>query len=253
MELNKYLTPNFGIYLEELNIISCKFFSFIQYFSLQSSGFLLTVLCIDRYIKVSSTPGSFISRLPFRTVKSAHVWSWVLIGLVFILNSHIIILNGRYVENKINLNLTLFNFSCKYSNGFKFFPIWENVHLILYNLIPFIIMIIFDILLIRKIRFSLKDKNSNSNTKKVNIQRNVMSILLITFIFLIMTMPASIAYGFFYYKLSPTVLTLLDVFSFLNNSTLFFTCFFTNSKFRKVIFDWFKKLKLKFLKSKYVK
>jgi hypothetical protein len=221
----------------------------MQFLSLQSSGFLLTILCIDRYLTVSSTPGSLISRLPFRTVKSAHVWSWIIIGLVFILNSHILILNGTYEENNTNLNLTSLIFKCIYSNGFKFFPIWECVHLVLYNLIPFSIMMVFNILLIRKIRSSLKDKNLKINSKKENIKRNVISILVITFLFLIMTMPASIAYGFFHDKLTPTILTALDVFSFLNNSTLFFTCFFTNSRFRKVIFNWLKKFELTYMKS----
>ena len=247
--LNNFLSPNFGIYLEDLSMFTCKLIIFMQFLSLQSSGFLLTILCIDRYFTIISTPGSFISRLPFRTVKSAHIWSWILIGLVFVLNSHILILNGTYEENKTNSNLTTLIFKCKYSNGFKLFPIWEYVHLILYSLIPFIIMMIFNILLIRKIIFNSKDKKLKSNSKKENIKRNVISILVITFLFLIMTTPVSVAYGFFYEQLSKIVLSILDELSFLNNSTLFFTCFFTNSKFRKVVFDLFKKSDSKYRKS----
>ena len=248
--LDEFLLSNFGFRIEYLNIINCKIFMFIQLFSLQSSGFLLTMLTIDRYVTIISTPGSFISRLPFRTPKSAHFWSLVLIGLVFILNCHILILNGTYVEKKTNSNSTFFKFICNiYSNGFKLFPIWDNVHMILYNLIPFIIMIIFNMLLIRKIRTSFKDKNSKINSKQENIKRNVISILVITFLFLIMTTPVSVAYGFFYEQLSKIVLSTLDELSFLNNSTLFFTCFFTNLKFRRVICDLSKNSHSKYTKT----
>ena len=248
--LDQFLLPTFGFRIEFLNIINCKIFMFIQLFSLQSSGFLLTMLTIDRYFTIISTPGSFISRLPFRTPKSAHLWSVVLIGLVFILNCHILILNGTYVENKSNSNSTSIQLICNtYSNGFELFPLWENVHLILYSLIPFIIMMAFNILLIIKIKSSFKDKNSSSNSKKDNIKRNVISILFITFVFLIMTTPVSVAYGFFSDKVPLIVLNILDELSFLNNSTLFFSCFFTNLKFRKVVFDLFKTSDSKYQKS----
>ena len=103
------------------------------------------------------------------------------------------------MEKITNSNSTILKFICNtYSNGFKLFPIWDNVNLILYSLIPFIIMMAFNILLILKIRTSFKEKNSKINSKQENIKRNVISILVITFLFLIMTTPVNVAYGFFF-------------------------------------------------------
>jgi len=247
--LNHFLKPNFGIDLEALNIITCKLVTFTQYFSLQSSGFLLTILCIDRYVTVISTPGSLASRLPFRTPKSAHIWSLVIMGLVFILNSHILIFNRINEENKTTFNFSKFIFDCNtYHSGFKIYPIWDNVHLILYNLISFIIMIIFNSLLIKKIKSSLNLKNSKLNNKKDSIKRNIISVLFITFLFLFLTVPSSIAFGCFNDRLPKIVLIVLDDISFLNNTSLFFTCFLTNLKFKKVIINL-----LKYSDSKYRK
>ena len=64
----------------------CLVMTFMQFFSLQSSGFLITFLCLDRYITVISKPGSLYSRLPFRTKKSALVWSLILIFTAITLN-----------------------------------------------------------------------------------------------------------------------------------------------------------------------
>ena len=219
--LDHFLTFNFKFRIESLNIALCKMFAFNQFFSLESSGFLLSILSVDRYISVISIPGSFASRLPFRTPKSAHIWSLIIIGLVFIINSHILILNGYY-EQKFDKNQSINKFICyKYINGFPLDPLWENVHLILYSLIPFIIMIVFNILLI-KIISNIKNSNKGS------VIRNIKSILVITFLFLIMTVPSSVAFGFFQPTSPKIVLLLLDDLSFLNNSILFFTFFFTN-------------------------
>jgi hypothetical protein len=122
-------------------------------------------------------------------------------------------------------------------NGFQLNPLWENVHLILYSLIPFIIMIVFNILLIKKI-------SSIKNSNKGSVIRNIKSILAITFLFLIMTLPSSVSYGFFQQTSPKMVLLLLDDLSFLNNSILFFSFFLTNLKFRKIIFDLFNNLLL---------
>lgn len=234
--LDHFTKPQFGFYLVDLNIVACRLIPFFQYFSLQSNGFLLTISCIDRYITVISTPGSFASRLPFRTPKSAHLWSWGIMGFVFVLNSHVLVLNGIYeVKFSRISNATKTKLVCMvYSTGFRLLT-WENVHLVLYNLTPFIIMMIFNFLLIKKIRLGLK-----SDSKRENIIRNARSILFITLVFLVLTIPASIGYAFFYND-SNQINIILDEMSFFNSSTLFFTCFLTNLKFRKVVVEFFGK------------
>ncbi len=101
------------------NKADCNIFTFMQFFSLQSSGCLLSILCIDRYITVVSTPGSFYSRLPFRTRKSAVAWSLAIIAFVFIVNSHILFSNpGSNRKKLIHHNISNASFIEEYNLEF---------------------------------------------------------------------------------------------------------------------------------------
>ena len=96
----------------------CNLMTFLQFFSLHSSGFLMTFLCLDRYITVISTPGSFFSRLPFRTKKSSLVWSLILISIAFVLNSHIFFSMPKFnilisMKNQSNLTEKEEKFTCE--------------------------------------------------------------------------------------------------------------------------------------------
>ena len=70
--LDHYLFINFGFGIEGRNMVFCKFFTFLQYVTLQTSGLLYSVISVDRYFTVISKPGSFIKKLPFGTRKSAY-------------------------------------------------------------------------------------------------------------------------------------------------------------------------------------
>ena len=48
--MNHFLKPIYAIELEFINIHTCKFFQFSQYFSLQASAILLAFVCVDRYL-----------------------------------------------------------------------------------------------------------------------------------------------------------------------------------------------------------
>jgi len=52
---------------EKKSFIACRLMVFLQYFSLESSGLLLSFISIDRYFTIISKPGSFVSKLPFGT------------------------------------------------------------------------------------------------------------------------------------------------------------------------------------------
>jgi hypothetical protein len=192
------------------------------------------MLCIDRYITIISKPGSFASRLPFRTRKSAVIWSIIITALVFVFNSHILILNGTYEtkDNKSN------EFICYiYATGFKLNPLWENLHLIIYSLITFMVMSITNILLIKKTSLTKKqgaliNKKSKSDIKK---WRATVSQLIITVLFLVFSLPTSILYGFFMDVVNTKILFLIDSLSFLYNSSIFLICFVSYVRFRRVI------------------
>lgn len=96
--LDHYLVPHYNLRTEYLSVFTCKVFSFGQYYSLQASGILLSFVSIDRFVAIRTTPGSFYSKLPFGTVKSAWTWSIIVLITLFILNCHIIIFNAIFSE-----------------------------------------------------------------------------------------------------------------------------------------------------------
>jgi hypothetical protein len=232
--INHFVFTNFGFEIENLNIYNCKIFLFMQYFSLQSSGLLLSMVSIDRYIFVSKLPNSFLSKLPFGTLKTATCWSILIITIVGLLNSYLLIFDRKYLIKYVECYIL--------SNGFQINIIWEKVHSVVYSILPFILMIIFNSLLIKR-TFGLKSKNTNQKDK--NRRKSLtFSLLFITISFLIMTLPTQICYSFFlsdflYDETLNNILVLLDCLSFFNHSSLFFSCFITNRKFREIVIEKF--------------
>lgn len=244
-----YLSIN-NIY--ERSMFICLAFPFITYASPQISAFLLSLLCIDRFMSVMSRPGSILSKLPFGTKRSALIWSLCVVIAICSLNSHFILFNGKYntfYNITINDNKTdLFSeIECfRYSDKFTIFPLWDQVNLVMYSLIPFSLMLVFNILLIYKTLIPRKNTKSSLSIRSIRKKKKLtISILSITFCFIIMTTPASIAYGFFEKKLSKTltgkaILIILDFIMYFYHSILFINCFVTNAKFRKYFLNFFK-------------
>jgi hypothetical protein len=224
----------------------------------------LTLLCIDRYFTVISIPGTFVSKLPFGSIKSALIWSILIVSFFGLLNSYLLIFDRKTfygIEhlkvNNVTINVTYEKyFSCyELSNGFKVYLIWQNIHLTLYVLLPFLIMLIFNLLLIEK-TFCLINNNKmlRYNNGKVSSQHQKMknltiSLLFITFAFIFLTLPAAISYGFFSSffestKVLQSILIILDYLSFFNHSSIFFNSFISNLKFRKIVLSIYR---LKFL------
>jgi hypothetical protein len=190
--LNHWLESNFNFRIEFLNIHTCKFFVFIQYFSLQSSGLLLSFVCVDRYFNVIAKPGSFVSKLPFGTVRSSLIWSFSIIGCIFLLNSYILFMDRSVIdENELDC-YTL-------SNGYRIYPQWEIIHIVIYPSSAVLIMFIFNILLVKKImnlRQNLSKIQSVLEKKRANRKINITkSLLFITCMFILMNLPGTIMFG----------------------------------------------------------
>lgn len=259
----KFTVPRFGWNIETLNVFTCKVFAFGQYFLLQSSAFLLCFVSIDRFITIRTTPGSFFSKLPFGTVKTAFAWSIGIMSTLFIMNIHILILNGymtdidirnRTVNGTNGSNQSLIEtyvyqypqLVCNtYKSGFPLFPVWDQVNLFFYNFIPGSVMFLFNILLIYTTLIpSKKDKHkklSASEVKAAKKKRNLtVSLLVVTSAFVILTFPATIGFGYFGDYLYTTdyglfMLYCLDYLSFFNHISIFFFTFMTHRKFRKIV------------------
>lgn len=80
--------------IDVFKLTGCRVLNFLQYTTLQSSGLLLSVMCIDRYVTVMALPGSFLHRLPFRTIKTAAIWSTLVVLFCSLLNFHLLITSG---------------------------------------------------------------------------------------------------------------------------------------------------------------
>ena len=176
-------------------------------------------------------PNSFLSKLPFGTLKSATLWSFSIVSIIGSLNAYILILDRKYENNKHNCYVLV--------NGFNIGGTWEKVHIFLYCVIPFILMIVFDALLIRK-TFSRKATNNLSDRKKKKYI--TFSLLFITFSFIIMILPGQICFSFFsnyfvYNDKLNNIISLLDYLSFFNHCSIFFSCFITNKKFRDIVYE----------------
>jgi hypothetical protein len=109
----------------------------------------------------------------------------------------------------------------------------------IYSLIPFAIMMIFNSLIIYK-TFKMSRNLNRNNLQSVNAfrkkQQMTISLLIVTFIFLIMSLPNTIYFGFFSdYNKNGKLSVLLDHIGFMHHSTLFFSLYFTNNYFRRAI------------------
>jgi hypothetical protein len=260
--LNHYTTIILNYDIQFINMASCKLLPFIQYYSLQASGILLSFMTIDRFVSVRSMPGSFYSKLPFNSNKSAFYWSLGIVLTLGVLNSHILILNGYYQDPETR-NRTVSNVSLpdgtfvnqtveqfiyqnpsiicyRYKTGFRLYPTWDSIHMFIYSFIPASVMFTFNILLIVTTLWPVKDDSSAKSQKAYSKKRKLtVSLLVISFTFMFLTLPATIGWGYFSWaKTLPwgmLSLHVLDYLAFLNHTSLFFNCFITNYKFRKAV------------------
>lgn len=271
--LNHFLEAHQWHFVEYISVHACRFFNWLQYFSLQCSGLFYSLVSVDRYFTISAMPGSFYSKLPFGTPKSALIWSISIIFLVAVLNSHMLFMHG-YTETVTynitkttvmpvfnatanitqNLNLTLIigqesneEIICYKSKSGDYIlnPMWDYANIVIYNFLPVIIMAIFNTLLIR-VTFGLKKAVKKDKEDKQTIEANkrkrrlTISLFLITVAFLIMTLPGNILYAFFFNQMKATsigytILIAVDYLIFFHHVSIFFICFATNSFFREIV------------------
>jgi hypothetical protein len=261
--LSHFLTPMYNKSVDDISPYMCQLGPFYQFSSLQSSSLLLTIMSIDRYFIVCRMPGSIWDALPFRTVRSAYCWSIGIISSILIANSHLLFM-PRALKPVLNAkngsNVTKYRLDCfTYRTGFEIFPKWEMVHLFLYSIIPFSLMIIFNALLIKNTLWSyfLKTKNElfhmDANRKKGLRKKQMItiSLILISMFYLVTTLPTSIIFGFFYdffavvLSLDKSFFVMLDNIAFLNNSFRFLLLLVANPCFRKAFFKFWKRLYFK--------
>ncbi|CAF1193911.1 unnamed protein product [Adineta steineri] len=141
--------------------------------------------------------------------------------------------------------VTLFNFyflifACFYrSNGtidpnaqlYQIYPLWNNINLGVYNCIPFIFMVIFN----SGIIYHLIKRRQIRIIQQSQIQHRTISITLVitTFLFLIMTIPATIVAAFFVTTRTTNLAKILDSILYTYHITSFPLYLITFKEFRQ--------------------
>lgn len=216
--LQHYLDGVYGFTLERYSVVSCKFFLFFGYFTVQATAWLRVFVCIDRYLSLSRLHKTCFSH-------SKHV---IIIIISFVISFLVL----------LNLHLTIFG-CFQTSNGtidinsrlYVIFPMWDYVNLAVYNFVPFVLMIIFNggviyhLIHLRRTRII---QHSRIHHRSISI-----TLFTTTFLFLIMTLPASIAFAFLQTVLSPSILGLTDGILFTYYITSFPLYMITFREFRQ--------------------
>ena len=159
----------------------CRFFTFYNYITCQSSAWLRVFVCLDRYLALSRLHRTWLGNA-----------------------NHVLFIIACIVGFFTLFNSLLFFCACTYGSdgaiiagswtlGTTF--IWDYVHLGVYNCVPFILMVILNSGVIYHL-IQLRRATTVNNSR---IQHRTISITLVitTFLFLIMTVPSSVAFAFF--------------------------------------------------------
>ena len=217
--LDHYTFTVYGFELIVYTIASCKYVGFFNYFTRQVSAWLRVFISFDRFLSLK-----YHYRTWFGRSKNVLIIIGSIIGVGTLFNLHIVIFACFYEPNgTMNVNSRL---SMMYP-----YPIWTYVHLGISNFLPFVLMGIFNANAI----YHLMNLRRTSTIQNSRIPHRVISITLIitTCLFLIMTIPATVAFGFFGDVAGYTVLYTFDSMSYTYHILSFATYMITWDEFRQ--------------------
>ena len=125
-----------------------------------------------------------------------------------LLNSHILIFNGYRTDPPYRLVKCY----ATRTNPYYIFPQWERVHLVVYNMCPFIIMLLCNVYIIsitiRSARVrTVKSFNSSGNALRPQGSRHrqlSFMLMLVTFAFVLLTLPSCLYFVFFRHRMEHT-------------------------------------------------
>ena len=198
------------------SIASCKLISFISYFTPQTSAWLRVFVCLDRYLSFSR-----LHRTWFNQSKSVLIMISSIIATAALLNLHLLLFACyRKANGKITVHATFY----------RIYPMWDYVHLVVYNCLPLIAMLILNYSVVH----CLLRLRRNSVVARSQIQHRAITVTLVitTSLFLLMTIPSTVAFAFFP-GANHTLLNFLDGILYTYHITSFPIYFFTFGQFRR--------------------
>ena len=215
--LDHYLSNIYGYYAGSTSIPVCKIVLFINYFAPQTSAWLRVFICLDRFLSLSRLHRTWFGH-------SKHVLL-IIAGIViffFLFNIHLLIL-GCFYDSSGDIQAN--------TNTYKILPLWDWVNLGLYNGLPFFCMVALNsgvIYHLIRLRRTSTVQNSRIHHRSISI-----TLVITTFLFMALTIPPTICYGFFYDAVSLTILHLLDAFMYSYHIISFPLYLITFGEFRR--------------------
>ncbi|CAF4096218.1 unnamed protein product [Rotaria sp. Silwood2] len=218
--LDHYLDGAYGFMLQTYSIPFCKFCSFLNYFASQVSAWLRVFICLDRYLSLSRLHKTWFSQ-------SRNVLIIIIsIIIVFtIINFHFFLFACYYdKDGTVNPQARLYNI----------YPLWDSMNLGLYNCVPFAFMVLFN----SGVIYHLIRLRQTSIIQNSRIQHRSISVTLVitTFLFLIMTTPATICFAFFSSTAGYFLLHLFDSILYTYHILSFCIYLITFREFRQEVF-----------------
>jgi hypothetical protein len=176
-----YLERTLGIKMNTYSVFSCKFFTFMNYFISHVSAWLRVCICFDRYLSLSR-----LHRTWFGLSKNVLIIIRFLFLIFTLINFHFFPFVCYYENDQVNIE----------SRFYTVYPMWDHVNLILYNCLPFLLMIIFNTGVIYHL-ILLQRISTVRKTSRIQHRAISAKLLVTTCLFFLMTTPVSIAYAYF--------------------------------------------------------
>ncbi|CAF0825233.1 unnamed protein product [Adineta steineri] len=232
--------------IEDISLFHCRFISYMTFVALQLSSWCLTAVSLDRALNLYWPQWKRL----YGRIRYTKYYIMVLTTICLALNSHILFLNGYRTSTGI---ITCYSTR---SNPDYIYPQWERVHLVLYNLCPFAIMLICNTYIIFVTVRSSRTQQTELTPAK--LQRKSLEryrqftalLIIVTFAFVLLTLPACIYFVFFrnYFvtKAHRTYRFMVQIFlnsiQFTSHGINFFLYCFSAKSFRHELHGMFREL-----------
>ncbi|RMZ93892.1 FMRFamide receptor-like [Brachionus plicatilis] len=190
--INNFLKEFASTDLLSLHMYVCKAGNYLQFTSLQISAWILVVfISFDRFLSIQIKHWKNI----YFGTKRALIVALSITALVLLVNVNILFTFGY--DTVIGNSSVSFCFEVDGYPSTRWMTVWGQIHLMTYSVIPFLVLLVVNFLLIRKIvsRKSIHTSISNAtNIKKSKRNDRInRTVLLLTFLFIVMTLPLACA------------------------------------------------------------
>jgi len=212
-----YFSVIHGFYIQTLTIPICRFFSFYNYFVPQTSAWIRVFVSLDRYLSLSR-----LHKTWFNHSKNVLIIIGCILVCCFCINCMLLICACSYIPNGSIIITAL---------TFQLYPLWDYVNLGVYNCAPFLFMGLFN----SGVIYHLIRLRQTSSIQNSQIQHRAISITLVitTFLFLFMTIPATVGFAFFYSNETIIILRVLDGILYSYHALSFVLYLITFDEFRR--------------------